>query len=89
MTNREMLWRLLSEGRIELRPAALLESKPAGLPAGFRFERVEAMMLGLAIGDALGITTEGLKMPMLYFRPARSLQPTTRTPSRRKVSLPP
>lgn len=33
---------------------------PAPLPASVGFERVEGMLLGLAIGDALGATTEAM-----------------------------
>jgi len=59
MTNRESLQQLFTEGLIALRPARLLDTAPPGLPAAFGFDRVEGMMLGLAIGDALGVTTEG------------------------------
>ena len=60
MRNRETLRRLLAEGDIQVRPAALFDTAPPALPQGFDFDRVEGMMLGLAIGDALGITTEGM-----------------------------
>jgi len=38
----------------------LLDESPARLPADFDFEKVEGMLLGLAIGDALGEPTEGM-----------------------------
>lgn len=39
--------------------APFLNFAPPKLPAPFDFGRVRGMMLGLAIGDALGNTTEG------------------------------
>ena len=60
MTNHEWLQRLLAQGAIALSPAARLDSAPPTFPASFDFDRVEGMLLGLAIGDALGVTTEGL-----------------------------
>ena len=51
---------LLESGGIELHASELLRRQPAPLPASFAFdERIEGMMLGLAIGDALGRPTEG------------------------------
>lgn len=53
-----VLNRLLSQGKIALEPAAFLARPPAALPEDWDFERVEGMLLGLAIGDALGNTSE-------------------------------
>jgi hypothetical protein len=39
-----------------------LNKSPGPMPKDFDFGRIEGMMLGLAIGDALGNTTEG-KVP--------------------------
>lgn len=51
---------LFEKELIELERSALFEQTPQAMPAGFDFvERVEGMMLGLAIGDALGRPTEG------------------------------
>jgi hypothetical protein len=60
MTNRERLNQLFADSLIALRPGFLFNSPPPALPAGFAFDRAEGMMLGLAIGDAMGITTEGM-----------------------------
>ena len=51
---------LLAAGRIQIRGGRLFDRSPAPLPPSFNFERIEGMMLGLAIGDALGNTSEGL-----------------------------
>ncbi len=51
---------LLVAGNIRLSRGPLFEQTPKALPANFEFDKIEGMMLGLAIGDSLGITTEGL-----------------------------
>jgi len=56
--NSPLLDKLLQERRIRIRRGEILSSAPDPLPEGFDFERIEGMMLGLAIGDALGDTTE-------------------------------
>lgn len=58
-TSRETLARLLSEGKIALGRSAFLDSEPdpASPPD---WDRVEGMLLGLAVGDALGAPLEGL-----------------------------
>ena len=58
-TNRDLLNHLFDDGQIDLARGALFDSPPPPMPAGLSFDRVEGMMLGLAIGDALGNTTEG------------------------------
>jgi ADP-ribosyl-[dinitrogen reductase] hydrolase len=58
-TNRETLSWLFDTGKIKLRRGAIFDTAPAPLPDALGFDRVEAMMLGLAIGDALGNTSEG------------------------------
>jgi ADP-ribosylglycohydrolase len=50
---------LLAAGRLDLARGGILDLAPGPMPADFDFGRVEGMMLGLAIGDALGNTTEG------------------------------
>ncbi len=60
MTNRELLDQLFAADLIDARRAPLFDSGPGPMPAGLDFDRVEGMMLGLAVGDALGATTEGL-----------------------------
>ncbi len=61
MSNHPTLHRLLAERRIELEPAPLLDVPPRTLDAPRKRlrDRVEGMLLGLAIGDALGNTVEG------------------------------
>ncbi|MGW8250244.1 MAG: ADP-ribosylglycohydrolase family protein [Anaerolineales bacterium] len=58
--NTALLDRLLAEGQIALEPAPFLRQMPAPLPPDWDFAHVEGMLLGLAIGDALGNTTESL-----------------------------
>jgi len=50
---------LLARGKIRLRDSQMLSESPPPLPESFVFEKVEGMLLGLAIGDALGATSEG------------------------------
>ena len=57
-TNRDTLDRLLRSGEIALERSPFLDQDPDPLPATFSFDKIDGMMLGLAIGDALGITTE-------------------------------
>jgi ADP-ribosyl-[dinitrogen reductase] hydrolase len=57
---RAALGALVSEGGIRMRGSDALRHSPPPLPPNFDFDRVEGMLLGLAIGDALGNTTESL-----------------------------
>lgn len=59
MTNRELLDYLFQTGRMDLHRAPFLDTAPPRLPKKLDPDRIEGMLLGLAIGDALGITTEG------------------------------
>ena len=59
----EVLDWLFDTHQIALRRGGLFETAPGPMPAGFDFARVEGMLLGLAIGDALGNTSEGLTPP--------------------------
>jgi ADP-ribosyl-[dinitrogen reductase] hydrolase len=56
---RALLDELFASGHIALRRSALFDQSPPALPDDFDFDRVEGMMLGLAIGDALGRPSEG------------------------------
>ena len=58
MNNTTLLNQLLAQGKIALEPANLLNQAPSPLPEDWDYGRVEGMLLGLAIGDALGNTTE-------------------------------
>lgn len=53
---------LLASGQIQMSRGSIFDQPVAAKPANFDFSKVEGMLLGLAIGDALGITTEG-KLP--------------------------
>ena len=54
----ETLTALMRDGRVRATPGAWLSSAPLG--SCISWDRVEGMLLGLAIGDALGNTTEGM-----------------------------
>jgi hypothetical protein len=56
--NRATLRRLFAENAIDLQEAPLLDHGPPLPRIGVDFDKVEGMLLGLAVGDALGITTE-------------------------------
>jgi ADP-ribosylglycohydrolase len=58
--NCEILNNLFENGHIDLQPSPLFNTPPPPLPAELDFERIEGMLLGLAIGDALGNTSESL-----------------------------
>jgi ADP-ribosyl-[dinitrogen reductase] hydrolase len=58
--NTGLLKRLLARGRIRLQDGETLYEHPPTLPEPLGFERVEGMLLGLAIGDSLGATSEGM-----------------------------
>ena len=60
INNTMLLQELFSRNQIALENAPFLKTSPAPLPEGWDFECVEGMLLGLAIGDALGFTTEAL-----------------------------
>ena len=60
--NRQTLEHLFETGQIDLARGTLFDVPPGPMPEKLDFCRVEGMMLGLAIGDALGATTEG-KLP--------------------------
>lgn len=58
--NHQILEHLFSTGQVNLRRGPLFDSGPQPIGPGVDFGRIEGMMLGLAIGDALGNTSEGL-----------------------------
>ena len=57
--NVQTLNHLFETRQIDLRRGEMFDVSPGPMPDDLDFERVEGMMLGLAIGDALGATTEG------------------------------
>ena len=58
--NTALMHQLLSQGGIALEAAPWPATVPKSLPNDWDFGRVEGMLLGLAIGDALGNTSESL-----------------------------
>ena len=58
--NRELLQELIDDGELRLRRGRIFDEKPSSLPAPIDFDRVEGMLLGVAIGDSLGAPTEGV-----------------------------
>ena len=58
--NSTLLMDLLTQQVIRMQPGPFLDSTPPRLPDAFSFERVEGMLLGLAVGDALGNTSESM-----------------------------
>lgn len=60
MPNETILNNLFLSGGIHLERGALFHLGITPKPPTFDFDRVEGMLLGIAIGDALGITTEGM-----------------------------
>jgi ADP-ribosyl-[dinitrogen reductase] hydrolase len=54
-----LLEQLLQEGTVRVRAAGALNPAPVMLAAPFTFDKVEGMLLGLAVGDALGSTGQG------------------------------
>ena len=59
-TNRTLLKQLLKDEAIDIQASTLFDTAPSPLPADMSFSKVEGMLLGLAVGDALGITSEGV-----------------------------
>ena len=64
--NTDLLFSLLDESRIRLHYSEILKEKPEPLADDFTYEKIEGMLLGLAIGDALGATSEGKKPGIRY-----------------------
>ena len=58
--NREILNELFETKTIDIRRGPIFEAPAVPVAEDFDFGRIEGMMLGLAIGDSLGITTEGM-----------------------------
>ena len=60
LTNRQKLLWLFENKLINIKQSGLFETTSGRLPDNFDFERIEGMMLGLAIGDSLGNKSEGM-----------------------------
>src|SRR5215207_4627981 len=59
MSNRELFDHLFASGRMHLTRGPLFDTPPPSFPATVDPDKIEGMLLGLAVGDALGMTTEG------------------------------
>jgi hypothetical protein len=49
--SRKSLENLFKNGKINIKRGPIFDFSPGPMPVGFDFERIEGMMLGLAIGD--------------------------------------
>ncbi len=58
--NRGLLQECVDHGVLHLDQPQELQHTPPSLPPDFDFQKIEGMLLGLAIGDALGTPTEGM-----------------------------
>jgi len=58
--NRQILEDLFENHKIDLKRGRIFDKTPEPMPDDFDFNRIEGMMLGLAIGDSLGKPTEGM-----------------------------
>ena len=89
MDNTTLMDHLLAQGQLSLEPSPFLKQAPSPLPKDWDFERVEGMLLGLAIGNSLGNTTESM-LPAIRkqtFGEIRDYLPNQNASSR-KVGLP-
>ena len=59
-TNNDILECLFQNEKIDLRRGKIFDTTPKPVMKDLEIDKVEGMMLGLAIGDALGNTTEGM-----------------------------
>jgi ADP-ribosylglycohydrolase len=59
-TNEQIFNQLIRDNAIRIQRGAIFDTRVPPKPADFDFDKVEGMLLGVAIGDALGITTEGM-----------------------------
>jgi ADP-ribosylglycohydrolase len=58
--NQHLIEWLFEQKLINVKRSSLFDSQPQSSDSGIDFDRVEGMLLGLAIGDSLGNTTEGM-----------------------------
>jgi ADP-ribosylglycohydrolase len=56
--NRALLEDMFRTGAIDVRRGPLFDHVPSQMPSDLPFSRIEGMLLGLAVGDALGNTSE-------------------------------
>src|SRR5208337_3754817 len=60
-SNRDLFDTLLGQGKLDLLYGPILKDVPQPLPATATWDKVEGMLLGIAVGDALGLPTEGIR----------------------------
>ena len=60
INNKSLLNNLCNNRKIRINRSALFDTEPSPPMKYIYRDRIEGMMLGLAIGDALGNTTEGM-----------------------------
>jgi hypothetical protein len=65
--NRQILDDLFENYKIDIRRGDIFNTPPEPMPDDFNFDRVEGMMLGLAIGDSLG-NGLGTSLQLFSFR---------------------
>lgn len=85
INNCELLQDLLAAGEIRLKAGRIFGLTPEPLPPDFDFGRIEGMLLGLAVGDALGNTTESWppRERRAYFGEIRDYLPNRESGARR------
>ncbi len=59
--NRDLFNTLRAQSLLDLLDGPILQETPQPLPATATWSKVEGMLLGIAIGDALGLPTEGVR----------------------------
>ena len=64
--NSNLLTSMISNGTIRVYDGLVFHSLPVHLPGDFCFDKIEGMLLGVAIGDSLGATSEGLSADDRY-----------------------
>jgi ADP-ribosylglycohydrolase len=58
--NFDLFESLIRNGTLKTHGADMLRHSPEALPNDFDFSKIEGMLLGVAVGDALGATSEGM-----------------------------
>ncbi|MCX6001447.1 MAG: ADP-ribosylglycohydrolase family protein [Chloroflexi bacterium] len=66
--NSGLFRKLLDDGNIRIHDSPIFHEALTPLPPAFSFDRIKGMLLGVAIGDALGAPTEGLEAHDRYLK---------------------
>ncbi len=66
ISNSALLEDLIAKGLIRIRDSEIFKVIPAALPESVCLSKIDGMLLGLAIGDALGATSEGMTSDERY-----------------------